>query len=94
MSLIINSVQSSPQWNLYGDSQAEESREAELLDRYLAIMETNKKSSRFVPDDALLALDMAGFVTGRLANPDLAPQVSAARLALALVQPQHQAVIQ
>lgn len=94
MSLILNNVQSSPQWNLYADNQAEESREAQLLDRYLAIMETNRKASRFVPDDALLALDMAGFVTGHLANPDLSPQVSAARMALALMQPQHQTIIQ
>lgn len=61
-------------------------RDMEKLDLYLSIVENNKKSSRFIPDDALLALDMAGFVRGRIAGKSLLP-VSAARLALSLVQP-------
>lgn len=93
MSLVLNN-DSSPQWNIYDDGPINDLRDAALLDRYLAIMETNRKSSRFVPDDALLALDMAGFVRNRIGNtPDRAP-VSAARLALALVQPHKQAPVQ
>lgn len=93
MSLILN-YDSSPQWNAYDCGPVEDSRDAALLDRYLAIMEANKKSSRFVPDDALLALDMAGFVRGQIGAKRPAPKVSAARLALALVQPQQHTPLQ
>lgn len=58
------------------------------LDRYLAIIETNKKSCQFVPNDAYLALDMAGFAVGHLKQRQSPRFVSTARLALALVQPE------
>lgn len=56
------------------------------LTRYLAILEDNKKASRFVPDDAALALDMAGFVRNRLRGGRAAPGSLWRCLALALVQ--------
>lgn len=93
MSLILNSG-TTPQWNIYEDGPAEDLRNAELLDRYLAIMESNRKSSRFIPDDALMALDMAGFVRGQIDNSRHGQPVSAARLALALVHSQPQAPMQ
>lgn len=94
MSLILNNA-STPMWSLYDDGPGEGEREAFLLDRYLAVMEMNRKSCRFVPDDALLALDMAGFVRGQLnAMPNCRPQASIGRLALALVQPGQTAPIQ
>lgn len=93
MSLILNST-TSPQWNIYDDGPAEDVHNAELLDRYLAIMETNRKSSRFIPNDALMALDMAGFVRGQIDNSRHAQPVSVARLALALVHSQTQAPMQ
>ena len=55
------------------------------LTRYLAVLEDNKKATRFIPDDAALALDMAGFVRNRLHGGQTAPGSSLARLALALV---------
>lgn len=63
-------------------------REGELsnLDRYLAILEDNKKASRFVPDDAAVALDMAGFVRHRVSGGRAAFGISTARLALTLAQ--------
>ncbi len=33
---------------------------------YLTVLEDNKKASRFLPDDASLALDMAQFVCNRI----------------------------
>lgn len=55
------------------------------VSRYLAVLEENRGASRFVLDDAALALDMAGFVKNRLQKGH-APQASPlARLALALV---------
>lgn len=89
MSLILNSdlsVHCTPVD--YGAGQ--DYRDAARLDRYLAIMETNKLASRFVPDDALLALDMANSVCARLSGASAGPGLSAARLALALVQPRLQ----
>ena len=47
------------------DADPEARQELARLTRYLAILEDNKKASRFVPDDAALALDMAGFVRNR-----------------------------
>ena len=64
------------------------------LDRYVAILEDNKNATRFVPDDASLALDMAGFVRTRLRNGRGRPASSIARLALALVQRQPEAPTQ
>lgn len=88
MSLILNNS-CSENWRQHEDCQIEDLRNAAALDRYLAILEANKTSSRFVPDDALLALDMAGFVSGAIRNSHLNPQVAVNRLALALVQPQR-----
>lgn len=93
MSLILNN-DSTTLWNLYDDGPGEDQRDAALLDRYLAIMETNKKSSRFVPNDALLALDMAEFARGQLSPECRRPHVSTARLAMSLVQPQQLMPIQ
>ena len=68
------------------DADPEARLELARLTRYLAILEDNKKASRFVPDDAALALDMAGFVRNRLRGGRAAPGSSLARLALVLVQ--------
>ncbi|MBD5627373.1 MAG: hypothetical protein HDQ90_07855, partial [Desulfovibrio sp.] len=46
-----------------------------------------KNASRFVPNDAAVALDMAGFVRRRVGGGRPGPALSTARLALALVQP-------
>lgn len=89
MSLILNNTNST-QWSPPEDCQIEDLRAAASLDRYLAILEANRTASRFVPDDALLALDMAGFVSGAIRNSHLHSQVSTGRLALALVQPHTQ----
>lgn len=88
MSLILNDS-CTAQWNPQDECEIEDLRNAAALDRYLAILEANRTSSRFIPDDALLALDMAGFVSGELRNTNLSNQVSVGRLALALVQPHH-----
>lgn len=56
------------------------------LDHYLAILEENKRANRFIPNDAGLALDMAGFVRNQLGKGSRRPGHSLARLALALVQ--------
>ncbi len=55
------------------------------VSRYLAVLEENRGASRFVLDDAALALDMAGFVKNRLHKGHIAPASPLARLALALV---------
>lgn len=92
MSLILNNT-TSTQWTLPQDGQIEDLRDSSALDRYLSILEANRKSSSFVPNDALLALDMAGFVAGAINNSNPHSQVSAGRLALALMQP-HQMPLQ
>ncbi len=56
------------------------------LNRYLAILENNRKAASFVPDEALMALDMAEFVRQRLHDRNLQSSPSAARMALSLVQ--------
>lgn len=56
------------------------------VSRYLAVLEENRGASRFVLDDAALALDMAGFVKNRLQKGHAARASPLARLALALVQ--------
>lgn len=86
MSLILNDL-SHASSSLLEDGTVEDQRDLIQLDRYLAIIETNKKSCRFVPNDALMALDMAGFVRDRLAGAQTGTKVTAARLALSLVQP-------
>lgn len=85
MSLLTNDKWSDTRIYLEDDA-VEDQRDLNRLDHYLAIMETNKKSSKFIPDDALLALDMAGFVRGCLNGKANSRPVSIARLALALVQ--------
>ncbi len=93
MSLILNDISFSNS-NIHEDGTEQDQRDLDKLDLYLATIENNKKSSRFVPDDALMALDMAGFVQGCLTGkPNRAP-VSTARLALSLVQPNHLAPVQ
>ena len=64
------------------------------IDRYLEILEDNKNASRFVPNDAAVALDMAGFVRSRVGAGRTGPALSTARLALALVQPCDEAPAQ
>lgn len=92
MSLILNN-DTTTSWNM-AESPDNDDRSAELLDHYLALMEINRKSARFVPDDALLALDMAGFVRDRISGHGVNPKVSVARMALALVQPMQASPIQ
>lgn len=72
--------------NAQDDADPEAREDLARITRYLAILEDNKKASRFVPDDAALALDMAGFVRNRLCGGRAAPGSSRARLALSLVQ--------
>ncbi len=93
MSLIATDISFSSS-NMHENGLEQDQRDMEKLDQYLAIAENNKKSSRFIPDDALLALDMAGFVRGCLAGKANHTPVSAARLALSLAQPSHIAPMQ
>ena len=65
-----------------------------MLDRYLAILEDNKKACRFILDDAALAMDMAGFVQNRLGRGWERPANTAARLSLALMYTEPQAPVQ
>lgn len=64
------------------------------IDRYLDILKDNKNASRFVPSDAAVALDMAGFVRRRMGDGRSGPVLSTPRLALALVQPDDEAPAQ
>ena len=80
--------------NMHESGPEQDQRDLQKLDLYLATIENNKKSSRFVPDDALMALDMAGFVQGCLNGKTQAAPVSVARMALALVQPCRMAPVQ
>ena len=65
-----------------------------MLDRYLAVLEDNKKACRFILDDAALAMDMAGFVQNRLGRGWERPANSAARLSLALIHTEPQGPVQ
>ena len=65
-----------------------------MLDRYLAILEDNKKACRFILDDAALAMDMAGFVQNRLGRGWERPANTAARLSLALIHTEPQGPVQ
>lgn len=85
MSLILNNS-SHTTLNPVEDYTAEDQLDLDRLDRYLALVEINKMASRFIPDDALLALDMAGFVRGNLPGGKPGATLSTARLALALAQ--------
>lgn len=68
------------------DAVSEDEQNLARLNRYLAILENNRKAASFVPDEALLALDMAEFVRQRLHERSLHSSPSAARMALSLVQ--------
>lgn len=85
MSLSLNENLHVPQ-HFNGEGSLEDHRALAQLERYLAIIENNKKSCHFIPNDAMLALDMAGFVGSRIGSSPHSG-LSAARLALALAQP-------
>ena len=63
-----------------------EEHELVLIQRYLAVLEENRKASRATLTDADMAMDMAGFVRRQLRNPLQGYAISPALLALALVQ--------
>lgn len=63
-----------------------EEHDLALVQRYLAVLEQNKKACRSAVSDADLAMDMAGFVRRKLQNTAQRPLASSALLALALVQ--------
>ncbi len=93
MSMIVDNSLFTSIDNVAGPA-GEEHRDLVKLDRYLAIIESNKDSCRFVPSDAMLALDMAGFVRGHIAGHSAQGSICASRLALALVQPCQRAPVQ
>ncbi len=93
MALILNDI-SPTTLNPLEDWPDEQQRDIRRLARYLAVIEDNKKASLFVPNDALVALDMAGYALGKVSGSRNCVPVSAARLALALVQPTWQAPLQ
>ena len=62
------------------------SRNLQLIERYLVVLEENKKACRSALTDADMALDMAGFVRRQLRRPAQMPRMSPALLALALVR--------
>lgn len=62
------------------------SRNLTLIERYLAVLEENKRACRAALTDADMALDMAGFVRRRLQKPAATEGLSSALLALALVR--------
>ena len=61
-------------------------RDLRLVERYLAVLEENKKACRSALTDADMALDMAGFVRRQLCNSARQSRMSPALLALALVR--------
>lgn len=93
MSLFLNEKLQSGA-NIYEGDLESNNPDIERLDQYLALIESNRKSSQFVPDDAFLALDMAGHSISRLNNNNLNQPPSISRLALALVQPCAKAPVQ
>ena len=86
MSLILNHASLGP-LTQRPDEPPGTHQELSKIDRYLDILEDNKNACRFVPNDAAVALDMAGFVRRRVGGGRPGHVLSAARLALALVQP-------
>lgn len=86
MSLILNNTSLEP-LSQRPDEPPGNHQDLSKIDRYLDILEDNKNASRFVPNDAAVALDMAGFVRRQVGGAASGPGLSAARLALALVQP-------
>ncbi len=83
MSLILNNTRSTEAVRDIGNLEAR--RDMAALERYLAVLEENRKACCFVPDDAAAAIDMARFVCGRRHGGEIAP-MSAARMAMALIQ--------
>ena len=69
-----------------GASPPELADDLRLVERYLAVLEENKKACRSALTDADMALDMAGFVRRQLRRPAQMPRMSPALLALALVR--------
>ena len=65
---------------------APEEHDLAVIQRYLAVLEENKKACCSALTDADLAMDMAGFVRRTLQNSAQRPLASPALLALALVQ--------
>lgn len=63
-----------------------EEHDLALIQRYLTVLEDNKKASRSAITDAGMAMDMAGFVRQQLQKPAQRPRISSALMALALVQ--------
>ncbi len=63
-----------------------QSRDLRLVERYLAVLEENKKACRSALTDADMALDMAGFVRRQLRKSAGNSRMSPALLALALVR--------
>lgn len=86
MSLILNHTSLEPLIKR-PDEPPGTDRDLSKIDRYLDILKDNKNASRFVPNDAAVALDMAGFVRHRVGDGRSGSILSAPRLALALVQP-------
>lgn len=63
-----------------------EEHDLALIQRYLTVLEDNKKASRSGITDAGMAMDMAGFVRQQLQKPAQRPRISSALMALALAQ--------
>jgi hypothetical protein len=61
-------------------------RDLSLVEKYLAVLDENKKSCRAAVTDASIALDMAGFVRRRLHSSTEQMQMPPALLALALIR--------
>ncbi len=57
-----------------------------LVERYLTVLEDNRKACRADLTDADMALDMAGFVRCKLRGSPEFPRMSSALMALALVR--------
>lgn len=93
MSLILNHLSHEPQTKRPEEPPGSH-QELSKIDRYLDILQDNKNASRFVPNDAALALDMASFVRRQVGSCQSASALSIARLALALVQPCNEAPTQ
>lgn len=62
------------------------SRDLAMIERYLAVLEDNRRACRADLNDADVALDMAGFVRQQLRGRAGSPPLSSALLALALVR--------
>ena len=62
------------------------SRNLQLIERYLVVLEENKNACRAAVTDADMALDMAGFVRRQLLKSARQSSMSPALLALALVR--------